>query len=51
MAAGAVSEVAWPTERFMAEEVHFFNGEAVEFLHQPAAQTDGTASCSSAVRM
>ena len=35
-------EVAWPTEAFyLPRKYMFFNGEAVEFLHQPAAHTDG----------
>jgi cyclase len=35
-------DVAWPTEAFyLPRKYMFFNGEAVEFLHQPAAHTDG----------
>ena len=33
---------AWPTETFFGDDKEvFFNGEAVQILHQPAAQTDG----------
>lgn len=35
-------EKAWPTDTFTgAEKKLFFNGEAVEVIHQPAAHTDG----------
>jgi glyoxylase-like metal-dependent hydrolase (beta-lactamase superfamily II) len=35
-------EAAWPTEAFyLPRKYMFFNGEAVEFLHQPAAHTGG----------
>lgn len=35
-------DVAWPTEAFyLPRKYMFFNGEAVEFLQQPAAHTDG----------
>lgn len=34
--------VAWPTDTyFVAEKDFYFNGEAVQLLHQPAAHTDG----------
>ena len=33
---------AWPTETFFtADKELFFNGEAIQLLHQPAAHTDG----------
>ena len=33
---------AWPTETFFGDDKEvFFNGEAVQIFHQPAAQTDG----------
>jgi len=33
---------AWPTDTFFtAEKEVFFNGEAIQILHQPAAHTDG----------
>jgi glyoxylase-like metal-dependent hydrolase (beta-lactamase superfamily II) len=33
---------AWPTDTFfVAEKDFFFNGEAVQILHEPAAHTDG----------
>jgi glyoxylase-like metal-dependent hydrolase (beta-lactamase superfamily II) len=36
------AQVAWPTEAFyLPRKYMFFNGEAVEFLQQPAAHTDG----------
>ena len=35
-------EAAWPTEGFyLPRKYMFFNGEAIEFLSQPAAHTDG----------
>ena len=35
-------EGAWPTDTFTTNEKNlFFNGEAVQILHQPAAHTDG----------
>jgi glyoxylase-like metal-dependent hydrolase (beta-lactamase superfamily II) len=38
----AYPEIAWPTEAFYQPRKYmFFNGEAVEFLSQPAAHTDG----------
>jgi cyclase len=38
----AYPEAAWPTEGFyLPRKYMFFNGEAVEFLQQPAAHTDG----------
>jgi glyoxylase-like metal-dependent hydrolase (beta-lactamase superfamily II) len=38
----AYPEAAWPTEAFYQPRKYmFFNGEAVEFLHQPAAHSDG----------
>jgi cyclase len=34
----------WPTETFFGDDKEiFFNGEGIEVLHQPAAQTDGDA--------
>ena len=33
---------AWPTDTFFTSEKEvFFNGEAIQILHQPAAHTDG----------
>jgi cyclase len=33
---------AWPTETFFSSDKElFFNGEAIQLLHQPAAHTDG----------
>lgn len=35
---------AWPTETFYGTQMrlsHFFNGEGIQILHQPAAHTDG----------
>jgi glyoxylase-like metal-dependent hydrolase (beta-lactamase superfamily II) len=41
-ARAAYPEIAWPTEAFYQPRKYmFFNGEAVEFLQQPAAHTDG----------
>ena len=38
----AYPEAAWPTEGFYQPRKYmFFNGEAIEFLQQPAAHTDG----------
>jgi glyoxylase-like metal-dependent hydrolase (beta-lactamase superfamily II) len=38
----AVPEAGWPTDTFFVEkDAFYFNGEAVELLHQPAAHTDG----------
>src|SRR5216683_5854385 len=35
-------EGAWPTDTFTTNEKNlFFNGEAIQILHQPAAHTDG----------
>ena len=35
-------EGAWPTDTFTTtEKTLFFNGEAIQILHQPAAHTDG----------
>ena len=35
---------AWPTETFFGADTGvFFNGEGVQILHEPAAQTDGDA--------
>lgn len=35
-------EKAWPTDAYTgAEKKMFFNGEAIEVIHQPAAHTDG----------
>jgi len=35
-------EGAWPTDTFTTNEKNlFFNGEAVQILHQPTAHTDG----------
>ena len=35
-------EKAWPTDAYTGEERKlFFNGEAIEVIHQPAAHTDG----------
>jgi glyoxylase-like metal-dependent hydrolase (beta-lactamase superfamily II) len=35
-------EGAWPTDTFTANEKNlFFNGEAIQIIHQPAAHTDG----------
>src|SRR5262249_34931844 len=40
--AAAVPFRAWPTDTyFTAEKDLFFNGEAIQMLHQPAAHTDG----------
>jgi glyoxylase-like metal-dependent hydrolase (beta-lactamase superfamily II) len=37
-----VAEAGWPTDTFfVAKDAFYFNGEAVELLHQPAAHTDG----------
>jgi cyclase len=44
IATPAVPPDGWPTETFFGEDKEiFFNSEAVEVLHQPAAQTDGDA--------
>jgi len=32
---------AWPTETFTTDKEIFFNGEAIQLLHQPSALTDG----------
>jgi len=32
---------AWPTETFLEDKELFFNGEAIQLLHQPSAHTDG----------
>jgi cyclase len=38
----AIPFAAWPTDTFFtAEKELYFNGEAVQVLHQPAAHTDG----------
>ena len=38
----AIPFAAWPTDTFFtAEKEVYFNGEAVQVLHQPAAHTDG----------
>ena len=38
----AVPEGAWPTDTYTTPEKNiFFNGEAVQIFHQPAAHTDG----------
>jgi cyclase len=34
---------AWPTETFGDDKELFFNGEAIQLLHEPAAHTDGDA--------
>jgi glyoxylase-like metal-dependent hydrolase (beta-lactamase superfamily II) len=40
--AGGVPEAGWPTDTFfVAKDAFYFNGEAVELLHQPAAHTSG----------
>jgi glyoxylase-like metal-dependent hydrolase (beta-lactamase superfamily II) len=40
----AIAPDSWPTETFFGEDKEvFFNGEGVQILHQPAAQTDGDA--------
>jgi len=40
----AIAPDAWPTETFFGDDKEiFFNGEGIEVLHQPAAQTDGDA--------
>jgi len=31
----------WPTETFLEDKELFFNGEAIQLLHQPSAHTDG----------
>jgi cyclase len=37
-----VSQGAWPTETYIGDDKEFyFNGEAVQMFHQPAAHTDG----------
>ena len=42
IATTSIAPEAWPTETFFGEDKEiFFNGEAVQILHQPAAQTDG----------
>ena len=39
-----VAFAAWPTDAFFTPEKEvYFNGEAVQVLHQPAAHTDGDA--------
>jgi len=38
----AVAQAAWPTETFFGKRKDMiFNGEAVQFLHEPKAHTDG----------
>lgn len=38
----AISPDAWPSETFFGDGTEvFFNGEGIQILHQPAAQTDG----------
>ena len=33
---------AWPTDTYFTKQKElFFNGEAIEIIHQPAAHTDG----------
>jgi glyoxylase-like metal-dependent hydrolase (beta-lactamase superfamily II) len=32
---------AWPTETFLDDKELFFNGEAIQLLHQPSAHSDG----------
>ena len=40
----SIAPELWPTETFFGEDKEiFFNGEAVQILHEPAAQTDGDA--------
>jgi cyclase len=42
IATPGVAPEAWPTETFFGDDKEvFFAGEAVQILHQPAAQTDG----------
>ncbi len=42
IATPGVSPDAWPSETFFGDDKEvFFNGEAVQIFHQPAAQTDG----------
>jgi glyoxylase-like metal-dependent hydrolase (beta-lactamase superfamily II) len=42
IATPSVPPDGWPTETFFGDDKEiFFNGEAVQILHQPAAQTDG----------
>jgi cyclase len=41
-ATAAIAQAAWPTETFFGEKKDMlFNGEGIQFLHQPAAHTDG----------
>jgi glyoxylase-like metal-dependent hydrolase (beta-lactamase superfamily II) len=40
----AIAPESWPTETFFGDDKEiFFNGEGIQVLHQPAAQTDGDA--------
>jgi glyoxylase-like metal-dependent hydrolase (beta-lactamase superfamily II) len=42
IATPGVAPEAWPTETFFGDDTEiFFNNEAIQVLHQPAAQTDG----------
>jgi cyclase len=41
-ATASIAQAAWPTETFFGEKKDMlFNGEGIQFLHQPAAHTDG----------
>jgi cyclase len=41
-ASAAIPQAAWPTETFFGDKKDMlFNGEGIQFLHQPAAHTDG----------
>jgi glyoxylase-like metal-dependent hydrolase (beta-lactamase superfamily II) len=41
-AAAVEPEANWPTDTYMAAQKElFFNGEAIQVIHQPAAHTDG----------
>jgi len=37
----AAPSAAWPTDTYIDEKDLFFNGEAIQILHQPNAHTDG----------
>jgi cyclase len=41
MSQGKEPFAAWPTETFLEDKELFFNGEAIQLLHQPSAHTDG----------
>jgi glyoxylase-like metal-dependent hydrolase (beta-lactamase superfamily II) len=42
MSAGGIPTITWPTDTFLSRDKEvFFNSEAVQMMHAPAAHTDG----------